>query len=140
MKEIAFKAKSAMVGLISGAILFVLFSVISVEIQPDGWIFYFLFSVVFTVIFLVSFFYELKKPNCLIKSSDDILWIYAKGKWNEINMFDITSIKYRRTESKRIVLSSGSLKITTEYSIFKLWNVKNVESVALILGNLKFRR
>ena len=52
-------------------------------------------------------------------------------------MFDIISVKYRKTKSGRIVLNSGTLEIKTMNSLFRLSNVKNVEDVALILQKNK---
>lgn len=70
MQEIAFKTKLSNIMLILGAILFALFSLLSVTIKPNGWIVYFLLSVVMVIIFIGGFCYELKRPNCLIKLSN----------------------------------------------------------------------
>ena len=125
MQEIAFKTKLSNIMLILGAILFALFSLLSATIKPNGWIVYFLLSV------------ELKRPNCLIKLSNGFLWIYTKGKWNKIHVTDMIAINYRKTKSRRMVLNSGTLKITTKDSSYTLSNVKNIEEVAFMLQKIK---
>ena len=137
MKEIAFKSKSSIIALLFGTSFFVLFSFLSIGIKPKGWIFYFLMSIIISIVFAISFCYELKRPNCLIKMCDDILWIYSNKTWNKCNIFDIISVKYRKTKSGRIVVNSGTLEIKTVNSTFRLSNVKDVEDVALILQKEK---
>lgn len=137
VKEIAFKAKTSIIAQIFGASYFVLFSFLSISIKPKGWIFYFLLSIIISIVFVWGFCHELKRPNCLIKMSDSILWIYSNKIWNECNTFDIISVKYRKTKSGRIVLNSGTLEIKTMNSLFRLSNVKDVEDVALILQKNK---
>ena len=136
MKEIAFKAKSATILLILGASLSALLAFLSFIIKPNGWIIYLSLFSIMTIIFIVSFCYELKKPNCLIKLSDDYLWIYAKKKWNKIQMNDVIDITYRRTQSGRTVTNSGTLKIITPNSSYTLYNIKNVESGTSALRQL----
>ena len=136
MKEIAFRSKSSIIMLILGTILFALFSFLSVTVKPNGWIVYFLISVVMVIVFIGGFCYELKKPNCLIKLSDGSLWIYTKGKWNKIDAADMITVNYRKTLSGRIVVKSGTLKITTKDTSYSLYNVKNVEEVAFMLRKI----
>lgn len=137
MQEIAFKTKLSNIMLILGAILFALFALLSATIKPNGWIVYFLLSVVMIIIFIGGFCYELKRPNCLIKLSNGFLWIYTKGKWNKIHVTDMIAINYRKTKSRRMVLNSGTLKITTKDSSYTLSNVKNIEEVAFMLQKIK---
>lgn len=133
MNEIAFRTKLSNIMLILGTILSFLILVLAVIIKPNGWIIYSLLSIILGIIFLGGFCYELKMPNCLIKLSDGFLWIYSKGKWEKIHVTDITTINYRKTQSGRIVMNSGTLKITTKNTSFTLSNVKNVEEVAFML-------
>lgn len=137
MNEIAFKSKLSNIMLFFGAILFVLFSFLTVTIKPNGWILYFLLSVVMVIIFIGGFCYEVKRPNCLIKLSNGFLWIYTKRKWDIIHVTDMITINYRKTKSRRMVLNSGTLKITTKDSSYTLSNVKDVEVVAFMLRKIK---
>ena len=137
MNEIAFKSKLSNIMLFFGAILFVLFSFLTVTIKPNGWILYFLLSVVMVIIFIGGFCYEVKRPNCLIKLSNGFLWIYTKRKWDIIHVTDMITINYRKTKSRRMVLNSGTLKITTKDSSYTLSNVKDVEVVEFMLRKIK---
>lgn len=137
MTEIAFKTKSAAVGLFAGMTLFIALFVLSITMKPDMWILYFIISVTFSVAFLSGFCFECKKPDCLIKYSGNVLFVYAGKVWKEIEISDIISIKSRRTKSGRIVLKSGTIEIETKVSSYKLSNVKDVEEVTYKLRTIK---
>ena len=121
-----------------GSILFTMLLFLSITIKPNGWFFYFILSTIMAIIFIGGFFYELKQPSCVIKLSDGLLWIYAKRKWNKIYPTDMIDIKHKKIQSGRVVLNSGTLKITTKYSSYTLSNVKDVEDVVFMLRQIKF--
>lgn len=133
MKVIAYRAKSAEIALGIGAFLFTMLILYTVSARPDGWRLYAILMAVCSAVFIISFFIEFRKPVCLIKSSDDILWIYRRGRWNQVNIADVRSVEHRRTKSGSFILSSGTLKIFTVDSSYTLSNVKDVEEVSFFL-------
>lgn len=133
MKVIAYRAKSAEIALGIVAFLFAMLILYTVSSRPDGWRLYAILMAVCSAVFIISFFIEFRKPRCLIKSSDDILWIYRRGRWNQVSIADVRSVEHRRTKSGSFILSSGTLKIFTADSSYTLSNVKDVEEVSFFL-------
>lgn len=136
-EEIAFRAKSSAIGCLSGGMFFALFAVLSVCRKDRGWGVSLIVSLVFTVAFFVGFCCEVKKPSCLIEYLDGCLLIYAKGKRHRVSASEMRNAEMKKTRSRRIVLRSGMLTITTDNDVYKLYNVKDVEDVLFMLYKLQ---
>ena len=86
---------------------------------------------------ICSIIWELRRPEILVGKEGEDLLVYAKGRYNRINIGEIYNVSEQNTKSRSWVLKCGTLTIKTQKKAYNVYNVKNVaDALAEIKGLL----
>lgn len=133
-EKIAEKSGIAAVMLWIGALIFAIFGILAWSRRTqEGWKWFLLFSVVFFFVLLFCAIHEAKRPKILIRRVGENLFVFTKGRWKTVAMSEIETVDFRETESDNIRMTCGTLKIVTASGTIRIYNVKDVKSVAMEL-------
>ena len=75
---------------------------------------------------ICSIIWELRRPEILVGKEGEDLLVYAKGRYNRINIGEIYNVSEQNTKSRSGVLKCGTLTIKTQKTTYNVYNVKNV--------------
>ena len=81
---------------------------------------------IFSFAVICSIIWELRRPEILVGKEGEDLLIYAKGRYNRINIGEIYNVSEQNTKSRSWVLKCGTLTIKTQKKTYNVYNVKNV--------------